>query len=67
MNLASILALLAQLSPVLVPGILKLEAAGVVELNALIANVSSPDLKLLLQDLSSAIDAFAKAEVAKLP
>lgn len=63
MNLASILAMLA---PLLKPELMQLEAQGQAELKALIANVSSPDLKLLLAALDSAIDSVAQAEIAKL-
>lgn len=67
MNLSQILAFLAPLESLLKPELLKLEAQGKVELDSLIASVSSPDLKLLLQALSSAIDSVAQAEIAKLP
>lgn len=67
MNLSQILAFLAPLESLLKPELLKLEAQGKVEFDSLIASVSSPDLKLLLQALSSAIDSVAQAEIAKLP
>jgi len=66
MKLADILAYLKALGPILEPEIMNLEQQGMDELNALVASVSSPDLKLLLQSLVAAVDAFAKAEVQKL-
>lgn len=67
MNLASILAFLAPFEPLLKPELLKLEGAAVGELNTIIASVSSPDLKSLLQALASGIDSFSQQEIAKLP
>lgn len=66
MSIAQILAYLAPLAPLLEPEMLALEASGVAELNALVASVSSPDLKLLLGALVGAVDNVAKAELAKL-
>ncbi len=66
MTLAQILAFLAPLEALLKPELLKLEEGGKAELDALIANVSSPDLKALLLALSGALDAFAKLEIEKL-
>ncbi len=67
MNFASILAFLAPFESLLKPELLKLEAGGKAELDALILTVSSPDLKLLLQALSTALDSFAQQEINKLP
>jgi hypothetical protein len=67
MNLTTVLAFLAPFESLLKPELLKLEAQGKTELDTLISTVSSPDLKLLLQVLSTAIDSFAQAEVEKLP
>lgn len=67
MNLASILAFLAPFEPLLKPELLKLEGTAMTELDTIIANVSSPDLKLLFQSLKAGIDSFAQAELAKLP
>lgn len=64
MNLASVLAAIA---PFLKQELGVFEPAALAELNALVASVSSPDLKALLQDLSGALDSFAKQEIAKLP
>lgn len=67
MNLASILALLSGMGPIVEPLLLNLDASTIQpELQALIASVSSPDLKLLLQSLDAGLDAFIKAELAKL-
>lgn len=66
MSLASIVAELAPLASLLEPDLLKLEASGKAELDKLVAEVSSPDLKLLLQALSNALDSVAQAEIAKL-
>lgn len=66
MTLASVLAMLNSLAPALEPLVLGLEVQGQAELKALIGSVSSPDLKLFLQALDSALDSFAKAEVAKI-
>ena len=66
MNLTAVLAFLAPFEALLEPELLQVEANGVAELNTIIAGVSSPDLKLLLQALSGALDAFSKAEIAKL-
>lgn len=67
MTLAQLLALLQPFEALLKPELLKLEAQGLAELQTVIAGVSSPDLKLLLQCLSDALDKFAQAEIAKLP
>jgi hypothetical protein len=66
MTLAQILAFFAPFEALLKPELLNVEAQGITELNSIIANVSSPDLKELLQALSSAIDSFAKLEVNKI-
>ncbi len=67
MQLADVLKFLEPLLPLLKPEVLKLEQAGQDELKALVDKVASPDLKLLLQCLDGALDAFLKAEAAKLP
>lgn len=67
MNLASILAFLAPFEGLLKPELLKVEAAAKVELDSMIASVSSPDLKLLLVALDAALDSFSQQEIAKLP
>jgi hypothetical protein len=66
MNLEQILAFLAPFAPMLKQELLQLDSAGISELNALIAEVSSPDLQALLQALASGLDAFAKLEINKL-
>lgn len=67
MNLAQILAFLAPFEPLLKSELLSLEVSGSAELQKIIANVSSPDLKELLQALAGGVDAFAKLELGKLP
>lgn len=67
MNLAQILAFLAPFEPLLKSELLNLEGEGMTELNTIISNVSSPDLKELLQALASGIDSFSKLELNKLP
>lgn len=66
MNLEQILAFLSPFAPLLKSELLQLEGQGKAELDQIIAKVSSPDLKELLQALESAIDGFAKLEVNKL-
>lgn len=67
MSFASIMSLLGSLGPVLEPILMNLEQGTVQpELKALIDKVSSPDLKLLLQALDAAFDAFAQAEIKKM-
>lgn len=67
MNLASILALLSGMGPIIEPILLNFDASTVQpELQSLIASVSSPDLKLLLMSLNAGIDAFIQAEIKKL-
>lgn len=67
MNLAQILAAIAPFASLLKPGLLSLEAQGQAELKSLIeSNVTSPDLKALLEALSGALDAFAQLEINKL-
>lgn len=66
MDLKTIMGYLAPFEPLLKAEILKLEAQGKNELDAIIANVASPDLKLLLQTLVVALDSFAQQEIAKL-
>jgi hypothetical protein len=66
MNLESILAFLAPFAPMLKQELLTLDTEGRTELNALIAEVSSPDLQALLQALASGIDSFAQLEINKL-
>lgn len=67
MNLTSILAFLAPFEPLLKPELLKVEAAAIAELNALIPKVSSPDLQALLKAFAGAVDSFAQLEIGKLP
>lgn len=67
MNLAQILAFLAPFEPLLKPELMKLESTAVAELNTVIASISSPDLKSLLQALASGIDQFSQLEISKLP
>lgn len=67
MNLATILAFLAPFEPLLKPEVLKLEAAAAAELDTIIANVSSPDLKAFLQAMASGLGSFAQTEIGKLP
>lgn len=66
MTLQQILAFLTPFEPLLKTELMQLEGQGLVELQAIIDKTSSPDLKLLLQCLASAIDTFAKAEIGKL-
>ena len=66
MTLTQILGFLAPFEPILKREMLTLEASGKAELDKLVADVSSPDLKLLLGALAGAIDAFAQAEINKL-
>lgn len=66
MNLESILAFLAPFAPLLKSELLSLDAQAVSELNSLIANVSSPDLKELLQALANGLNSFANLEINKL-
>ncbi len=67
MTFAQIMSYLAGVAPVLEPILLNLDANTVQpELQKLIASVSSPDLKALLQALDGALDAFAKLEIQKL-
>lgn len=67
MTLEQVLDFLKPFSAVLKPELMSLEAQGLAELNSIVAGVSSPDLKLLLQCLAEAIDKFAQAEISKLP
>lgn len=66
MNLETILAFLKPFAPLLKQELLSLEAQGSAELDSIIANVSSPDLKQLLQALKGGIDSFAQLEINKL-
>lgn len=67
MSLAQIVALLSGFAVGLEPILLSLEQNQVQpELKSLIDKVSSPDLKLLLQALDGALDAFVQAEIKKL-
>jgi hypothetical protein len=66
MNLASILAFLTPFAPLLKTELLSLDAQAVTELNTLIGNVSSPDLKSLLQALENGLNEFAQLEINKL-
>ena len=67
MTIAQILALLTQIAPVLEPILLNLEQNQVQpELKKLIDQVQSPDLKLLLSALDSALDGFLQSEIQKL-
>lgn len=65
--LAQIFSFVAPFIGILEPIALNLEQNTVMpELNALIENVSSPDLKLALQGLATFFDNFAQAEIKKL-
>ncbi len=67
MTFAQILAFLGPLASSLEPILLGLETNTVQpELQKLIASVTSPDLKLLLQSLDAALDAFIQAEIKNL-
>lgn len=66
MNLSQILAQLQAFAPLIEQGLMSLEPQAIAELNGLVANVSSPDLKALLSAIIGAIDAFAKVEIQKL-
>lgn len=66
MSIQSILAFLAPFEGLLKPEAMKLEAQGKAELDALIAGVASPELKMLLQAVSGGLDAIAQYEIAKL-
>lgn len=67
MTLAQILALLAPFEPLLKSGLGTLDAAAVSELNTLISQVSSPDLKAFLQAMASGLNSFVTTEIQKLP
>jgi len=67
MNLTQILAFLAPFEPLLKQELLNLDQSAVNELNSVIANVSSPDLKELLQALAGGLNSFAQLEINKLP
>jgi hypothetical protein len=67
MNLASIIALLTPFEPLIKQGLVSLDAAAAAELAGIIGNISSPDLKALLQALESGLNSFAQIEIAKLP
>jgi hypothetical protein len=67
MTLSQIISFFSVLAPAVEPVLLNLENNTVVpELNSLIANVSSPDLKALLQAVASGLESFAAQEIAKL-
>lgn len=57
---------LAEILALLVPELGKLEQAEIDELNVLVAGVSSPMLKAVLQVLVSVADEIQKAAIAKL-
>lgn len=67
MTLAQILGLLAPFEPLLKSGLGTIDAAAVAELNSLIANVSSPDLKAFLGAIAGGLNSFINVEIAKLP
>jgi hypothetical protein len=67
MNLASIIALLTPFEPLIKQGLVSLDAAASAELSSVINNISSPDLKALLQALESGLNSFAQLEISKLP
>ena len=60
------LAALGPFAAALEPLLASVEGEAMTELNGIIAKVSSPDLKLLLQALSGAVNSFATAEIAKI-
>ena len=66
MSLATMLAALGPFAAALEPLLASVEGEAMTELNGIIAKVSSPDLKLLLQALSGAVNSFATAEIAKI-
>lgn len=66
MDLEKILEFLKPFSAILKPELLALEDKGIAELNKIVAQVESPDLKLLLEVLVVAIDKFADAEIEKI-
>jgi hypothetical protein len=66
MSLAAMLAALGPFAAALEPLLASVEGEAMTELNGIIAKVSSPDLKLLLQALSGAVNSFATAEIAKI-
>lgn len=67
MSLASFLAMFSGMGAVLEPTLVSFDVNVVQpELQTLIASVSSPDLKLLLQALDAGIDSFVQAEIKKL-
>ena len=66
-DLSSIEAILKTLAPVLEPLIMNLEQNQIQpELKAIIAGVSSPDLKALFLALDAGLDSFAQTEIQKL-
>ncbi len=67
MSLVQILGFLSGLAPVIEPVLLNIENGTIQpEIKALIAQVSSPDLKALLTGLDEALDAFIKTDIQKL-
>lgn len=66
MSAAQVLAFLKALIPAMAPVLASLEAQGIAELDALVAAVPNDVEKKLLQDLISALDSFAKSEIAKV-
>jgi hypothetical protein len=67
MNMTSLLAFLTPFLPAIENTLVGLENNDVQpELQSLIAGVQNPVLKSILTDLDVAIDAFIKAEIAKI-
>jgi hypothetical protein len=67
MTLQQILALLSPFAGILEQTLMQLDANTIQpELQKLITQVTSPDLKLLLQALDTGIDGFIQAEIKKL-
>jgi len=66
MGAQQLLASLAVLGPMLEPLLMGVEPKAIDELKALLAGVSSPDLKVVLDAMIAALDSIAKAEIEKL-
>jgi hypothetical protein len=67
LTMSQVLAFLQPFESMLKPELLSLETEGKKELDTIIQNVSSPDLKALLSALDGALDQFAQIEINKLP
>lgn len=64
MNLATVL---AAILPFLKQELVSLEPAAIAELNSVIAKVSNPTVKTLLQDLVTGLTPFVQTEISNIP